>query len=162
MRSVVRCIVTAVLLAAAPGFAAAASADAFSVEGRVRQPQHFDLEALSKLPAEHVEVSFAGERGTTKASFTGVRLWAVLDQAGGIDDPDERASLHHIVKVTAKDGYFVILSTGEIAPDFGAKPAIVAYQRDEEPAGQAGFRLVMPGDKRGGRNVREIVKIDVE
>lgn len=149
-------------LRAAPGFAAAAGSDGFSVEGQVRQPQRFDLDPLRKLPPEHVRVSFAGERGTTNASFTGVRLWVVLDQAGGSSDSDERATLHHTVKVTAKDGYFVILSTGEIAPEFGGKPAIVAYQLDAEPEGASGFRLVMPGDKRGGRNVRDIVSIDIE
>jgi hypothetical protein len=28
--------------------------------------------------------------------------------------------------------------------------------------GSAGFRLVMPGDKHGGRNVRDVVAIRVE
>ena len=133
-----------------------------SVEGKVRQPQRFDLAALQKLPAETVEVSFNSERGVTKGSFTGPRLWAVLEQAGGIDDPDEKAALHHTVKVTASDGYFVVLSTGEIAPDFGGKPALLGYRRDSEPPGASGFRLVMPGDKRGGRNVRDIVTIAIE
>lgn len=31
-----------------------------------------------------------------------------------------------------------------------------------EPPGRAGLRLVMPGDKRGGRNVRDVVSIHVE
>jgi hypothetical protein len=28
--------------------------------------------------------------------------------------------------------------------------------------GEAGLRLVMPGDKRGGRNVRDVVAVAVE
>jgi len=65
----------------------------------------------------------------------------------------------------SRHGYFpglALLSTGEIAPDFGAKQALVAYQRDDEARGAGGFRLVMPGDKHGGRNVRDVVTIDVE
>jgi hypothetical protein len=35
-------------------------------------------------------------------------------------------------------------------------------QRDNAPLGEAGLRLVIPGDKRGGRNVRDVFAIRVE
>jgi hypothetical protein len=54
----------------------------------------------------------------------------------------------------------VVTSTGEIAPDFGGKAALVAYERDGKPLDD--FRIVMPGDKHGGRNVRDVVTIAVE
>ena len=98
----------------------------------------------------------------TTASYTGVSLWAVLMAAGGIADDEKGAELRHVVKIIARDGYMVVISTGEIAPDFGGKPALIAYQREGEPAGEAGLRLVMPGDKRGGRNVRDLIAIRVE
>ena len=41
-----------------------------SVEGHVRHPQRFRLEALRKLPAEHVQVSFEGQRGVPEAEYT--------------------------------------------------------------------------------------------
>ena len=97
-----------------------------------------------------------------EASFTGVPLWTLLGEVGGIDDPAKRAELRHVIRITARDGYVVVLSTGEIAPDFGAKPALLAYQRDDEAPAAAGFRLVMPGDKRGGRYVRDVISIEVE
>ena len=109
-----------------------------------------------------MQVSFEGERGAQNSSFTGVRLWTLLDKAGGIDDGAKGAELRHTSKVTGRDGYVVVLSTGEIAPEFGGKPALIAYQRDGAMLGGAGFRLVMPGDKRGGRNVRDVVTIMVE
>jgi hypothetical protein len=59
--------------------------------------------------------------------------------------------LRHAIRVTAKDSYVVVTSTGEIAPDFGNKGALVAYERDGKPLD--GFRIVMPGDKHGGRDV---------
>ena len=133
-----------------------------ALEGKLKHPQWVDLEALQQLPAEQVQVAFQSERGTTTASFTGVRLWAVLATADGIDDDEKGAKLRHVIRVAGRDGYTVVLSTGEIAPDFGGKPAIIAYQRDNEPLCEAGLRLVMPGDKHGGRNVRDVVAIRAE
>lgn len=133
-----------------------------SVEGRVKHPQHFDAEALRKLPAETVQVSFQTERGPLTASFTGVRLWTLLDEAGGLDDPVKGAELHHLIKITGQDGYWIVISTGEIAPDFGAGPALIAYQREGAPLGATGFRLVIPGDKHGGRSVRDVIAVTIE
>jgi DMSO/TMAO reductase YedYZ molybdopterin-dependent catalytic subunit len=133
-----------------------------ALEGKLKHPQSLDLEALRRLPTEQAQVSFQSERGTTTASYIGVRLWAVLAAAGGIDDDEKGAELRHVIKITGRDGYIVVLSTGEIAPDFGGNPALIAYQRDNEPLGEAGLRLVIPGDKRGGRNVRDVVAITVE
>ncbi len=64
------------------------------------------------------------------------------------------------IRIAATDGYIVVTSTGEISPDFGGKAALVAYERDGKPLDD--FRIVMPGDKRGGRNVRDIVTITIE
>jgi hypothetical protein len=147
--------------AASPGPATAPNL-VLSLAGRVRHPQRFDVEALRKLPAESVQVSFQTERGPLTASFTGVRLWTLLGEAGGIDDPKKGAELHHLVKIIGQDGYWVVISTGEIAPDFGAEPALIAYQRDGALLGGSGFRLVIPGDKHGGRSVRDVTVIAIE
>jgi DMSO/TMAO reductase YedYZ molybdopterin-dependent catalytic subunit len=162
VRGAHRLLLCAFLIALGPATAADADQASLSIEGRVKHPQRFDLEALRKLPAETVQVSFEGERGTQTSSFTGVRVWTLLDKAGGIDDSAKGAELRHVIKVTGRDGYVVVLSTGEIAPEFGGKPALIAYQRDGAMLEEAGFRLVMPGDKRGGRNVRDVVTIAAE
>jgi hypothetical protein len=169
--AVVAAIATIALsLAAGPGPVPAADAAGattpttatVALEGQLKQPRSFDLAALRRLPSEHLQVSFLTEHGMTSAGFTGPRLWAVLEAAGGLADDKRGAAIRHVIRVTGRDGYYVVLSTGEIAPDFGAKPAIIAYQRDGEPAGAAGLRLVLPGDKRGGRDVRDVVTIRVE
>jgi DMSO/TMAO reductase YedYZ molybdopterin-dependent catalytic subunit len=157
-----RLYLAAIVVAIAPGIATAGDQPALSIEGRVKHPRRFDFEALRKLPAETVQVSFEGERGAQSSSFTGVRLWTLLDRAGGMDDPAKGAELRHVIKITGRDGYAVVLSTGEIAPEFGGKPALIAYQQDGSMLGEAGLRLVMPGDKRGGRNVRDVVAVAVE
>jgi DMSO/TMAO reductase YedYZ molybdopterin-dependent catalytic subunit len=139
---------------------AAAQSPTLSLEGKVTAPQHWTLDDLKKMPAEHAEVSYQTDRGPVNASFTGVALWSLIGAAGGIDDTGKGAELRHAIRITAKDGYVMVTSTGEIAPDFGGKNALVAYERDGKPLDD--FRIVMPGDKHGGRNVRDVVTIDVE
>jgi DMSO/TMAO reductase YedYZ molybdopterin-dependent catalytic subunit len=130
------------------------------LEGKVKQPQRWVLDDLKKMPAEHATVSYQTDRGVVTASFTGVLLSSLIAAAGGIDDSGKSAELRHAIRITAKDDYVVVTSTGEIAPDFGGKAALVAYERDGKPLDD--FRIVMPGDKRGGRNVRDVVSIKVE
>jgi hypothetical protein len=59
------------------------------------------------------------------------------------------------VMVTGADGYQVALGWGELDPEFGAAPIMLAYLSDGQPMGdkQGMARLVVPGDKRGGRYV---------
>jgi len=139
---------------------AEAQSPALSLEGKVKQPQHWTLDDLRKMPAEHVEVTYLTERGEVKASFTGVLLWSLVEAAGGIDDAAKGAAVRHAIRITATDGYVVVTSTGEIDPDFGGKAALVAYERDGKPL--TDFRIVMPGDKHGGRNAHDVMTIAIE
>jgi DMSO/TMAO reductase YedYZ molybdopterin-dependent catalytic subunit len=148
-------IAAAVLLAGA-----AAQSPSLMLDGKVKQPKHFALDDLKKLPAQHADVTYQTDRGPMTASFTGVLLWSLIDAAGGLDDSEKNAAVRHAIRVTAKDGYVMVTSTGEIAPDLGGKPAVVAYERDGKPLED--FRIVMPGDKHGARNVRDVVTITIE
>ena len=150
------------LLPLATARATDAPASELSLTGKIAHPQQFSLAKLKALASQQVQVSFLSERGEQKMSYTGVPLWALIGQAGGLADTEKAAPLHHTIKITATDGYWVVISTGEIAPDFGGKPAMVAYQRNDEAPGAHGFWLVMPGDKRGGRYVHDVVTIDFE
>jgi DMSO/TMAO reductase YedYZ molybdopterin-dependent catalytic subunit len=145
------------LLLVAP---AAAQSPSLSLEGKVKQPQHWSLDDLKKLPADHADVSYQTERGPVTASYTGVLLWSLIATAGGIDDTARNAVVLHTIRITATDNYVVVLSTGEISPDFGDARALVAYERDGKPLDN--FRLVVPGDKRDSRDVHDVVTIAVE
>lgn len=112
------------------------------------------------MPAQHADVSYQTDRGVVTAGFTGVLLWSPIGAAGGIDGSSKSAELRHAIRITAKDAYVVVTSTGEIAPRFGNKAAMVAYQRDGKLLGD--FRIIMPGDKHGGRNARDVVSIKIE
>jgi hypothetical protein len=145
------------VLLAAP---ASAQSPTLVLEGQLKQPQRWMLDDLKKMPAEHATVSYQTDRGMVTADFTGVLLWSLIAAAGGIDDSGKSPELRHAIRITAKDNYVVVTSTGEIAPDFGGKAALVAYERDGKPLDD--FRIVMPGDKHGGRNVRDVVSVKIE
>ena len=149
--------VAAAVLLAGP---AAAQAPTLTLDGKVKQPRHFALADLKKLLAQHADVTYQTDRGPVTASFTGVLLWSLIEAAGGLDDSEKNAAVHHAIRVTAKDSYVMVTSTGEIAPDLGGKQALVAYERDGKPLDD--FRIVMPGDKHGARNVRDVITITVE
>jgi molybdenum ABC transporter molybdate-binding protein len=148
-----------------PGVASSTFAPEVAVKGLVGTPRSFTFDDLSKLPAETVNVSFQAGQGTTQASFTGTRLLNVFDAAGGAKLPNDsnNAKLRTTVMVTGADGYQVALGWGELDPEFGAAPILLAYEQDGKPMGdkQGMARLVVPGDKRGGRYVSTVKSIDI-
>lgn len=119
-------------------------------------------EALRAMPATTLDVSFLTSRGEEKARYTGALLWTVLTTEKLIDADAHKGLLRRIVVITARDGYTLALSAGELAPELGAKPVIIAYERDGAPLPlEKGLRLVVPGDIRGARSVYDVARIDV-
>jgi DMSO/TMAO reductase YedYZ molybdopterin-dependent catalytic subunit len=160
---VMTALVMATMLAESSAQTASLHGATFVFGGLVQQPGSFTLDDLKNLPATRETVSFIGEHGQEKATYTGVLLWTLLDKAGGLADSGKRPDLRHTLTVTGRDGYIVVLSLGELDPDFGGNAAIIAYSRDGKPYDPArGFRLVVPGDKHGGRDVRDVTNIDVK
>jgi hypothetical protein len=49
-----------------------------------------------------------------------------------------------------------------VVRDVSAAPALIAYLQDGAPLRGAGFRLVIPGDKHDGRNLRDVTTITIE
>ena len=139
-----------------------ADADAaITISGRVEHPQGLTFQDLQKLPPVHVQISFLTVHGTETGDFTGALLWAVLDNAVPIDDPGRNARLRHVVLVTGRDGYVVALSEAELDPDFEGKQVIFAYAKDGRSLDTWGVRLIVPGDKHGGRAIRDIEDVNV-
>ena len=133
-----------------------------SVAGLVKAPHSFTLAELQKMPWTTVEASFQTEKGPRHGTWLGVSLWTLLDQSGGLDAP-EKESLRHWLVVTGRDGYAVALSVGEIDPAVGHAAAVVAWSEDGKPFDPAhGLRLILPGDRKGGRDVRDVVSIEVK
>lgn len=143
------------------GTNAADSSRPLVIDGLVKQAQRLTVEDLRGLPTVRREVTFLTDRGEQKATYVGVLLWAVVERAG-IDDPAKKwGDLHHVMAVTAKDGYLVMFSLGEIDPNFGNAPIMIAYERNGQPIEGGGLRLVVPGDTHRARDVRDVLHIEI-
>ncbi|MBC7800651.1 MAG: molybdopterin-dependent oxidoreductase [Gemmatimonadaceae bacterium] len=153
MRRLMQAAALLTLLGAAPSLA-----QDISVSGQVERPSTLSVDALRALPAVTLDVAHLTSRGMQRATYTGAQLWAVVG-AAGLVEPTGRERLQRVVMAQGRDGYAVALAIGELHPDFAGKQVLVAYAQD----GQAlpALRLIVPGDLHAGRNVRDLVSIEV-
>ena len=80
---------------------------------------------------------------------------------GAVDPAKPRRQAGQTVLVTGQDGYAAALAIGEISPDFEGKAVILAESMNGQPLGSSHLRLVIPGDRKGARDVRDVVRITV-
>ena len=117
---------------------------------------------LASLPRFEQKVAFQTSRGTVESSFEGVLLWDVLKSAGAFREAGDHPELRKIFVVTGRDGYSIAFSMGEINPLFGNKAIMLAERADGQPLPpRDGLRLVVPGDQRGARSVRDVASIQL-
>ena len=138
----------------------------FRLAGQVQNRRTLTLDDLRQFPTAQANVTFsAGNTPRVSAAYTGVLLWDLLVQAKVVTDPAVKNDLfRHYVVATGSDGYQTVLSLGEISPDFGGQQVVVAYAQNGQllDAASGGFaRLIVPGDKAGGRNVSNLVSLKV-
>lgn len=138
--------------------AGAAPDGAVSVGGEVEHKLQLTIDALKAMPQTEIDVSFETAHGTQSGHYTGVLLWNVIQQAAIAEAPDSKAKHHlrHPLIVTGRDGYAVVVAVGEIDPDLEGKQVILT---DDDAAN--GVRLIVPGDKHGARDVRDVVRVEV-
>jgi hypothetical protein len=155
-----------VLAAALLGFGVAAGAAAapdavqgVTIGGHAEHALQLSLDDLKALPQSAIDVTFTTGHGLETGHFTGALLWDVIQKAGIVDAAGSKTKHHlqHTLLVTGRDGYAVAVSLGEIDPEFAGKSVLLTDDSAAE-----GVRLVVPGDKAGGRNVRDVVRIEIE
>jgi len=160
------CLALGCLIPGGPALAAPpAHSDSIKIEGGVDHPRTLTAADLQKEPQTSVTISQHTGRGTLSGAFASVSLWALLQEAGvTLDGAKKNDVIHHTVTVTGTDGYSAVLSLAEIAPEFGADQAVIAWQQDGKPLAEAGgfARLIVPGDKAAGRAVSAIATIEVK
>lgn len=117
------------------------------------------IAALGALPS----VTIPGETtpGGRERSFAGPLLWTVLAHAGAVDPAQHQADVRGTVQLTGRDGYVAILALGELSPEFAGKQIILALQVNGQTLEPGHLRVVVPGDKRGGRSVRDLARVAV-
>ncbi len=158
---------TALLVAGAA--VAAPPSTEFGVTGGVSHPTVYDLAALRVRPPITQTVGFLSGTAPQTHTYTGASLWGVLDGAGIVLNPDPSVKndvLNKYVLATATDGYQVVFSLGELNPNFGNRPDLLAYAETINGVtggiGADGFaRVTAPGDVKGGRYLSNLVDLDV-
>ncbi len=136
-----------------------------SVDGQVLNPLTLTADFLRDNFAAHtMDVTYTSGEESVSTSFTGALLWDVLGSAQPNYNADVRNDkLGMYIVVTASDGYQAVIALGEIDPEFGNQPILVAYEQEGSPIedSQGAIRLVVPCDARGGRDVSGIVNISL-
>lgn len=151
-----RRLAVALLLVLPLAAQAQAPAGRVEISGQVQQPASFSIEGLAALPSVEVQ---APREGGAMASYVGPLLWPILSAASLVDGSGKGAHLQHVCFARGADGYAVAVAIGEIDPGFEGKPVIIAYKQDGVLL--AFPRLVVPGDHKAGRAVRDLVAIEV-
>lgn len=127
-----------------------------TVSGEVRRPGIYDLGTLGALPRV--------TRTVGNNEYAGASLWEFLNSTVGIatNANVNNDILALYVVGTGSDGYKAVIAMGEIAPNFGNQPNIIAYELNGAPLTDNGFaRFVVPNDIRAGRFVSNLVAIEV-
>lgn len=161
-------------------------AETFRLGGEVKNPITFDLQKLIDLQEDlkkqdppvvtEVTVSFQTGLGPRTETYYGVPLWELINNekaAGGLQGGNsgqnpKNAFLRQYILAEATDCYGAVVAIGEIHPNFEGKQVLIAYAKKASDGSiqyltdtDEGFaRLVVPGDKAGGRyisNVRNIL-----
>ena len=142
--------------------APAPASHAVLIERAGQPPKLLTPEHVAGLKPITQRVSFTSEHGEQQNEWSGPLLWDVLTDAGAIDPAKPADEVHMIVRVTGADGYAATFAAGEFAPEFANHPIQLADHMNGAALPNQSLRLVVPGDKRGGRSVRDVVRIDIE
>lgn len=136
----------------------------------VAMPQQLVVQRTGQPPHEMSRNGIAALKPITQhaavehadRTWTGPLLWDVLVAAHAVDPTKPADAVHLGVRVIGADGWTAVFGLAELSPEFAGKPIQLADQVDGAPiAGQA-LRLIVPAEHRGGRSVRDVVRIDIE
>jgi hypothetical protein len=119
-------------------------------------------ERIAELPPLTQRVGFVTGGGEHQNEWTGPLLWDVLVDSGVVDPEKPIDQVHHAVRVTGADGYVAVIALAEIAPQFAGRQVQIADHVNGGPLPGQALRLIVPGDRRGGRSVRDVVRIDID
>jgi DMSO/TMAO reductase YedYZ molybdopterin-dependent catalytic subunit len=132
-----------------------------TVSGEVTKPltlQAADLKAMA-----HIEVT-GKDRDGKEHQYAGILVVDLLKQAGATVGGELRGeNLTKYVIVKAIDGYEVLFALPELDAEFASRSIILADSVDGAPlgAGVGPYRIVVPGEKKPARWIREVKSIEV-
>ncbi|HEY2394751.1 MAG TPA: hypothetical protein VGH81_02050 [Rudaea sp.] len=130
------------------------------VSGEDGKSQDFEVAALARLPQHNVHAEAHGKA----VDCSGPN---VIDLLGAVGAPNGEAlrgkGLALYVRVSAADGYRAVFALAELDPVFRSDVPIVAASCDGKALDpkDGPFRLVIPGEKRPARWVRQVTAVDL-
>jgi hypothetical protein len=135
---------------------------ALRVTGKVERPMVFSATDLEALPRRRLTVT--NEKGD-RVTYEGVPVTEVLRRAGAPLGKELRGPhMRLYVIAEASDGYQAVFALPEFDPDFTDRAILLADRRDGHamPSPEGPFRIIVEGEKRHARWVREVITLDVE
>ena len=114
------------------------------------------------MPRE--SANLVDEKGT-HAIYEGVPIIEILRRAGAPTGKDLRGKQTTLyVLVTASDGYHAVFALAELDPGFTDRRVLMADRRNGKDlsAAEGPFRIVVPGEKRHARWVRNVTALTVK
>jgi DMSO/TMAO reductase YedYZ molybdopterin-dependent catalytic subunit len=137
------------------------SAVLVQITGEVPKPAAISPEEFAKLPRRSLRAS---AHDGVERQYDGVALVDVLAHAGVPTEKDVRGpALALFVVVEAADGYRVVYSLAELDRSFTDRVILLADRRDGQPlsARDGPLQVVVPGEKKHARWVRQVVRLKV-
>jgi DMSO/TMAO reductase YedYZ molybdopterin-dependent catalytic subunit len=131
------------------------------IAGDVPHPVALSDADLRSMPLRTIHAS---EHGQPEASYEGVALSDVLSRAGvTLGSALRGPALATYVMCSAPDGYRVVFTLAELDSAFSDRPVFVVDRKDGQPldAHSGPFRIVVPGDARPARWIRQLSEITV-
>jgi DMSO/TMAO reductase YedYZ molybdopterin-dependent catalytic subunit len=131
------------------------------VGGDVVRPLTLSTAEFNTLPRQVVRVT---DHHGHAFVFERVALSAILRLAGVPLGKELRGTtLLTYVIVAAADGYRVVFALPELDPAFTDRVILLADRQDDQPlaAADGPLRLVVPGEKRPARWVRQVIELTI-
>jgi hypothetical protein len=116
---------------------------------------------FAKLPRQKVTMK---DRDNTQHEYEGTLLHNLLESAGiELGDKLRGPRLLLYLVIEAKDGYRVVYALSELDPTNAEGVFLLADRRDGKPLpeNEAPYRLVIPGEKRHARWIRQVQRLTI-
>jgi len=131
------------------------------LRGAVQEPLTLSAPELDRLPRERVRVE---ERDGGVAEYEGVLLAAILARAGVPTESLRGPQASTVVVAEALDGYRAAFALAELDAAFSDRRVLLVDRKNGAPlsAEEGPFRVVMEGERRHSRWIRQVVCLRVE
>jgi hypothetical protein len=131
-----------------------------AVDGSVSKPTTYSTAQLAALPQSPATIML----GNHQVTVMGVLLETLVTDASPAFPPSLSNTKNELLRVTATvrgaERQEVTFAVGELDPNFGNHPALLALTQDGRPIDD-GPQLVVPGDRGPLRFVRDVSEITV-